>query len=119
MTRTRLLFAQLIVLAPLLGVVLYGIAHAYLWNVWWYSAIAHTMGGLWALLFFVWAQNMLHLPRNFILCIIAALVLGIFWELFEFSIGATHFPFDTIDTVADLVMDFVGGMIGVRVMKYI
>lgn len=119
MTRTRLLLAQLIVLVPLLGVVLYGIAHAYLWDVAWYSAIAHILGGLWAALFFVWGQSMLGLPRNLMFCVIAVLVLGIFWEVFEFLIGATHFPVDTVDTVADLLMDFVGGMIGVRAMKYI
>lgn len=119
MTRIRLLLAQLAVLAPLLGVVLYGLAHAYLWDVLWYSAIAHTLGGLWAILFFLWAQNMLRLSRNLTLCVAAVLVLGILWEIFEFLIGATHFPADTFDTAADLIMDMIGGMIGVRMMRYL
>ena len=119
MTGTRLLFAQVFVLAILFPLVLSGISHDYLWGVAWFSATAHFLGGLWVALCAAWGQSMLGLPRDFVLLIAAALAIGIGWEVFEGVIGATHFPADTVDTVEDLVMDIVGGTAGALMMRYI
>lgn len=112
MLNMRLLVAQLAVLALLLLVTLYGLAHGHLWDVLWFSSVAHFLGGLWVALFAAWALNILHLPRSSIACVVAALVFGICWEVYEFTIGATHFPVDTVDTIADIFMDIAGGIFG-------
>lgn len=114
-----LLFAQLAVLCVLLPLVLFGIAHDYLWSVVWFSATAHFLGGLWAVLCFAWGQSILRLSRNFLTCVIAVFVLGICWEIFELLIEATHFPASTIDTVTDLIMDVIGGIVGVGLLQYL
>lgn len=105
------LFAQLAVLLLLLPVVFYGIAHSYLWDTFWYSGLAHLLGGLWAGAVAIWFAHWRGFRGNFISCVMAALVLGIGWEVFELIIGGTHFPADTIDTAEDLIMDVVGGAV--------
>lgn len=119
MTSRRLLFIQLSILAILFPYVLFGIAHDYLWGVAWFSAIAHFLGGLWAVFFFAWWLDVLRLPRNLVLVVVATLVLGVCWEIFEYAIGATHFPVDTVDTMADICMDVVGASAGAFIMRYI
>lgn len=119
MTERKLLFTQVIVLVVIFGLVIFGMSHDYLWGVAWYSAIAHFLGGSWVALFAAWGQSMLRLPRNFIMYAGAALVVGIFWEIFEVSIGATHFPADMIDTMADLCMDVIGGAVTASALRYI
>jgi hypothetical protein len=119
MLNVRLLFSQLAVLTVLLIVVLYGLAHVHLWDILWYSSIAHFLGGLWVALFSAWGLNVLRFPRDFFIYVAAALVFGICWEIFEFTIGATHFPVDTVDTVTDILMDIVGGMVGALFARYV
>ncbi len=119
MTGRQLLFAQVIVLVVLFGIVIFGMSHDYLWGVAWYSATAHFLGGLWAALFFTWGQGALRLSRSVAYVVVATFVLGVCWEIFEFSIGATHFPVDTVDTIADLIMDVIGGTMGALIMKYL
>ncbi len=119
MTERNLLFAQFVVLVILFPLVLFGISHDYLWGVVWFSAVAHFLGGLWAALCAAWGQGMLGLPRDFVLLVVAALVIGICWEVFEGLIGATHFPADTVDMIEDLIMDVVGAGTGALVMRYI
>ena len=119
MIRLRLLLAQIGVLAVLFPYVLFGTSHDYLWAVAWFSAIAHFLGGFWAVFSFAWGQNILRMPRNLVICVAAVFGLGIFWEVFEFTIGATHFPADTADTIADMFMDVVGGTAGALIMRYV
>ena len=119
MTAQRLLFAQVFVLAFLFPLVLFGISHDYLWGVAWFSAIAHFLGGLWVVLCAAWGQSMLALRNDFVVLVVAALAIGVCWEMFEVLIGATHFPADTVDTMKDLVMDVVGGLTGALIMRYL
>lgn len=106
-----LLFAQLAVLLVLYQYVLFGISHDYLWRILWFSAVAHFLGGVWVALSAVWAQNVLGLPRNLVGTTAAAFVVGILWEVFEFATGTTDFPIDTVDTIVDLCMDVIGGLL--------
>ena len=119
MLRRQLLFAQFIVLLILLGVVHAGLSRGYLWDLPWFSAIAHFLGGLWVLLAIAWVRNMWELPVHFALCIAAVFVVGICWEIFEYMIGATHFPADTVDTAADLCMDLIGAIVASVGLRYI
>ena len=108
-----LLFAQLAVLLALYPYVRFGISHDYLWYVLWFSAIAHFLGGVWAALFAVWAQSVLGFPRNLTGTVAAAFVIGILWELFEFYTNnyIVGYPFDRIDTISDLFLDLLGGVL--------
>src|SRR3989344_3428163 len=114
----KLLVAQLVILAVLLFVVLYGIAHDYLWSIFWFSGLAHFLGGIWAGIFGIWVFRSSDASPRLFYCIGVALALGICWELFEVVIGATHFPADTIDTVQDIMMDIVGGAIAGLTVRY-
>ena len=100
---------QLAVLLALLFVVVYGIAHDYLWGTLWYSSIAHFLGGLWAGALAVSLLRYRGLHPNIVFCAAFALIVGAGWELYEFLMGVTYFPEYTVDTIADLVMDVLGG----------
>ena len=49
--------------------------------------------------FFIWL---------FTLCLV--LIIGIIWELWEAWTGLIDFPADRLDSLADLVMDLIGGI---------
>ena len=119
MSATRLLVAQLIVLLILTYIVFFGITHDFYWSIFWFSALAHFLGGLWAGIFGAWLLEFRGISRSFLFCIAVALLLGIFWEMFELVIGATHFPADTVDTVQDIYMDIIGGVAGALVARYV
>jgi hypothetical protein len=85
----------------------------------WFSASAHFLGGIWVALFAAWGLNVLRFPRGFLIYVAAALVFGICWEIYEFMIGATHFPAGTVDTVTDIFMDIVGGAFGAFFARYV
>ncbi len=76
----------------------------------------HFLGGFWLGLFFIYFFHRLGASSNisykyFFKIILPVLVVGVFWEVFEFF-AYNHFgqnPFDALDTVSDIFFDLVGG----------
>lgn len=117
MIEQKLLVGQALVLSTLFSLVLLGAGNDAHWSTFWFSALAHFLGGVWVALFAGWGSLVLHLPPRFLVCVSSALLFGILWELFEVQIGATHFPVDTVDTIADLCMDVIGGSSGALALR--
>ena len=97
---------------------------------WWFDLVMHFLGGLfigltvwwlYQLFFTLLATKKLSLRSSFILMIGAILIMGLGWELFEFSVDEywdTHLNIKLIevlqvsqeDTSSDLLFDILGGV---------
>jgi hypothetical protein len=113
----RVTFIILATLGLLLAV-LHGAAEYYslYWYFWWFDIVVHFVGGatlglaaLWFLRF-----ELPHLARTRVslvaLAVVAALVFGILWEVFEFATGTSGALHFWPDTLLDLLMDLVGAV---------
>lgn len=112
MLSLRLLFVQLGVAGIVAGLHIYGMAHFYYWLFPWYDIPAHLFGGLWAGLFAYWVAVKIGKEPSVLLCIAAAFLIGVIWELFEFLTGITNFPIEILDALGDISMDALGGLLG-------
>lgn len=96
------------------------------WNAWWVSNGFHILGGIYAFFLvralFIYAIDSSHLdiPRWFKLSIFigGALVLGVFWEWYEFIIEIYSVWFlgkepmlTYMDTMGDLLFDTLGALL--------
>jgi hypothetical protein len=89
-------------------------------SIWWFDMPMHFLGGLWLGFFFLWIlsykDTVLKLDVLSVLKTLSGvLVLGIFWELFEFYFinHMAENPFNVLDTVSDIFFDIAGGLLGV------
>lgn len=116
----RVLAAFILLIALANGAILYW--HLY-FHIWWLDIPMHLIGGLWVSLFVLsWYYRTRHFDPKvpypffvFALAIAATMSIGLFWELFEFSVDEIVVTFPThslFDTLLDLVMDFLGAVIG-------
>jgi hypothetical protein len=92
------------------------------WKYTWFDIPMHILGGICIALgisilpFFKIQLS----PRytTIILYIIVALVVGILWEIFEFTFGISVYDETFVaDTISDLFMDVVGGAIGYSIVQ--
>lgn len=95
------------------------------WKFWWFDMIMHTLGGLFvgsfALQYYFLrkhsASQALVSQKSFVflLSLASIFVIGVGWELFEFSIDKfiTLSRHDPVDTASDLFFDVVGSIIAV------
>jgi hypothetical protein len=79
-----------------------------------YFVITHLLGGLWAGFFAAWLFALRGRKPSIIACVVAALTLGIVWELFEVvaDLNFVEAPAYMSDTLSDLLMDMLGGFLG-------
>ncbi len=79
-----------------------------------FFAITHFLGGAWISLLVFWVYALRGKRANIAQCLIAALCIGIFWELFEILADLTLVESlrYTSDTLSDLAMDILGGLVG-------
>ena len=110
MNQRSLLFAQFGVIAILVGFHLVAVINFLYWRMRWLDVPAHLLGGLWSGLFAAWILALLKIPPRIILCAGIALVFGVVWESFEATTGITNFPADILDTLKDLSMSTLGGL---------
>ncbi len=93
------------------------------WKFHWFDMIMHTLGGIWVGSFALWYRFFrkgapLSAPQKsfvFLLSLAAISVIGVGWELFEFSVDkfiifSVH---DPVDTASDLFFDIVGSILAV------
>lgn len=95
------------------------------WKFWWFDMIMHTLGGVFVGSFSLWyyflrkysASQAPVLQKSFVLLVSLAsiAVVGVGWELFEFSIDkfVAFSRHDPVDTASDLFFDVVGSIIAV------
>lgn len=101
------------------------------WRFWWFDIVMHILGGLVLSLFVLWFYG-LYDPRGlaespelllFALAVSAVILIGLFWELFEFTTDAFNrlslvpkeifaLQVGVIDTLTDLLSDIAGAFIG-------
>lgn len=108
-----LFFVQLCVLA-VLGVLHVSALHFSLyWHYIWLDTVAHFLGGVWAVLVYVWVMMRLRTRRpRFLEVVCVALCIGIAWEVFEYSVGVPREGNWLLDSSVDLLMDVLGGLLG-------
>jgi hypothetical protein len=117
MLRSRYFAPSLLILA------LVGILHwvasfeGFYWTIGWYDIMMHFLGGAWVALMCLWAPAwpLLGWTRSFQSkknIVIAALVVGILWEILELWLAFTDMGLRGYwsDTSQDLLMDFLGAV---------
>lgn len=112
MITSRLFWMQFALLMVVVALYAIGLYWYLFWRIWWYDMPMHFLGGLWVGLFAGWAlQYFRILVRRDILIFLAAFVVGIGWEVFEYSVGLTKGEIGFVfDTAHDLLNDVAGGL---------
>ncbi len=92
------------------------------WSIWWYDIPMHIMGGFWVggmvlWLYFLYRKEEIDENINrfrvVMISLVATLIIGILWELFEFSLD-TFVIFktnDLVDTASDIINDIIGSLL--------
>lgn len=114
MSARHILFAQLLA-ALILAILTWVAVSFYLyWRLWWFDIPMHAIGGLWAGLCAAWFLARREKPFSLAWCLGFAFVVGIAWEVFEYSegIAAPYFLDYPLDTLKDLTADLVGAAAG-------
>jgi hypothetical protein len=98
------------------------------WSLWWIDIILHFLGGICVAMFALWLvswkSELKSWSRGKILLttLLAALFVGILWEIYELYFGITFLSDGTryfADTFKDLTMDLVGGFFGFLWMTHL
>jgi len=88
------------------------------WSIWWYDIMMHTLMGFWiGSMALIIASRRINTKNDLIrfgVPILAAFIIGILWETFEWHIDRfiiVRLQTDIIDTLSDLASDITGGLI--------
>lgn len=106
----------------------------YSWPGWWAANVFHMLGGAYAFFFcralWLYAKSFykieMPLGAEIIIWVGGALVVGVFWEWYEFIIdrygvwvlGVTSFM-TYADNIGDLMFDFLGALIAFVFLRYV
>lgn len=115
----------------LIGIIhICGVMYFWYWKFLWLDILSHFLGGLWVGLMTLWiASIFISKPSTVkrsnvvILSLVATLVIGIAWEIFEYQAGIAVSTYEKYvgDTILDLIMDTLGaltaGFYGFYVLK--
>ncbi len=115
--KIHLLFAATLGLVSLLYAA--GFQYDLFWHWWWYDITLHTLAGV-AIGVGVFRIGYLYnVPHVMVIAVVAALSIGVAWELLEHYLGLPRSLFlnYVVDTTKDLVMDAAGAIIGVSVAR--
>jgi hypothetical protein len=93
---------------------------------WWFDIVMHTLGGVWVsgTVLWIWyfrnadgEKKELHLPFVFLFALASVYIVGVGWELFEFSLDKfiTFKIHDMVNTGSDLFFDGVGSIFAVLI----
>jgi hypothetical protein len=97
------------------------LAESLYWRFWWMDIIMHGLGGLLVGAVVAYAIRYRFpalLPRAYALVILAIVLVGVSWEVFEYLYriyDARNYP---LDTSIDLVMDLLGALLGAFVLLW-
>lgn len=110
---TRLFFAQFATLL-LVGIVdVYADINHWYWQYRWLDTPVHFMAGVWVALCVVWLSHVVRRPLRGVVPIVALVfAVGIAWELYDYVFIIVYTDYYPFDTVKDLLMDVLGGLVG-------
>lgn len=116
---------KLLAFGAFLGFVLWSVnmlANAFYWYsaMWWFDIPMHILGGFFLAFivggFFFNKFKQLHKGEIWIVLLLAVVVLGFGWELFEYlvqyfikGVDLANIP----DSIKDMLMDFIGAVLGI------
>ena len=106
----KLLFLQLLILAPLVALHFAGLVFYLYWYFPWFDLITHFMGGMWAGAFLLWLREQAGYAPNLLFVVAGTLLIGIVWEIFELAAGLPRDANYAFDTSLDLLMDVLGSV---------
>jgi hypothetical protein len=109
-------FSRIAVLV-IITFVLNTLSHWFKWyfTLWFFDMFMHFLSGFWLGLLLIWflRTNEENMCRNMILTMVAILIIGISWEVYEFIV-INHwagYPFNFLDTTSDVFFDISGGLL--------
>lgn len=91
------------------------VASKFYWysSIWYFDMIMHFLGGFWLGLAFFYLFSFENISaRSIFQTLIFILLIGLGWEFFEILVNdvIARNPFDSVDTVADVLLDLSGGL---------
>jgi hypothetical protein len=97
----------------ILSFILTFVANKFYWyySIWYFYIFMHFLAGIWVALFLFYLVSFKKKYfRNVFLIILGVLMVGIFWEIFEFVVNETiaQNPFNLLDTISDIFCDLAG-----------
>jgi len=119
MIERRSILKKLAFIIVFLALITFGALKFYWYQaIWWFDMPMHFLGGVVALLLSVyllysWISSKTFLKR-FIIAIIAVLIIGVCWEIFEYIFNniIAGIQFDLLDTLSDIFFDTLGAIAG-------
>lgn len=92
--------------------------HLYLyWYFPWLDLLVHFSGGLWVALAAAWVFLMTRREPSFFILVACVIGIGVSWEVFEYVIGMSRGGQFLLDTTLDILMDILGGIAGVILVR--
>jgi hypothetical protein len=79
---------------------------------------AHFLGGVSVGIFVRYVCSVAGMRLRLLYFVIAILVIGTAWELWEYGLGLTEYPADSIDALSDYMMDILGAVLAYRFLRY-
>jgi hypothetical protein len=112
----REIFSLSIIIA---GLHYYATINSLYWSIGWFDILMHFLGGLLMgliAIFIFFISEKIDFPRNSRIVIFSVvmgfvLIVGLTWELWELFAGLSDVINDLGDTILDLIMDIIGGVI--------
>lgn len=117
MEARRLLFLQLFLIGIVAALHLIGTALYLYWVLWWYDLLVHFLASIWVALAVSWASVLGKKHPSVLFVMGCVFIVGIAWEIFEFSIGATYATQLVFDTALDLCVNIFGGFTGLFIAR--
>ena len=126
MDRTKLLKPLLLLMFFLIAFHYVGLKFYWDYTTWWWDMIMHFLAGFWEGLLFLWFFSIKDIPflkpsldfrdpKLFHKAIFYVLLIGLWWEIFEFYINnyLSMYSFDMIDTSSDVILVLAGGFLAI------
>ncbi len=110
-----LLVVQFLVLLALGVTHISALQYSLYWHYVWLDTFTHFLGGAWVALVLVWLGVRSKITTSYAGIIAGVIVIGFGWEVFEYIGGIPREANFFLDTSIDLVMDVLGGIVGVAV----
>lgn len=109
----RVLFFTQLAVIILLGLLhTSALTYSLYWRYVWLDTLSHFLGGLWIALAFAWLFLRNGRTAYTTHIVLAVMVIGVGWELFEFVSGVPREANWLFDTAVDLTLDLIGGVCG-------
>lgn len=119
----RILVTALLMMVVVLVLHTLALTFYFYWQLWWFDIVMHFLGGVVVGLAALWALYGFHAQRGtvgtarqtFLWMMLAIVVVGVGWELFELRFNLYASMHYGSDTTLDLIMDAIGALLAYRV----